>query len=110
MVQQILGQKVLDHPQVTPYLHTEVAANLPLKVHAVSGLDQGASRLTAGGQQVQVMPTANTARFRFTSRERLAGAQVRIHFEIPDEGVIGHVNLELRDYVWEYIGVSVVER
>ncbi len=40
MVQQILGQNVLDHPRVRPYLHTEVATNLPLTVHAVSGLEQ----------------------------------------------------------------------
>ncbi len=110
MVQQILGQKVLNHPQVAPYLHTEVPANLPLTVHAVTGLDQGASRLTAGGQPVRVTPTANEARFRFTARERPAPARARIRFEIPDEGVVGHIDLELRDYVWSCIDAQVAEQ
>lgn len=110
MVQQILGQKVLTHPQVAMYLHTEVAANLPLTVHAVSGLEQGAPRLTAAGQPVRVTPTASEARFRFTSRERIGPARVRIGFEIPAEGVVGHVDLELRDYVWGYLDARVVEQ
>lgn len=111
MVQQILGQKVLDHPQVRPYLHTEVPANLPLTVHAVSGLELGAPRLTVAGQPVRVTPTANEARFRFTATERMRpGARRRIRFEIPNEGVVGHVDLELRDYVWHTIDARVVEQ
>ncbi len=43
MVQQLLGQLVLDHSEVRQYLHTEIADNVPLTVHAVPELAEGAA-------------------------------------------------------------------
>lgn len=110
MTQQLIGQRVLDHERVRPFLHAEVAGNLPLTVYAVDGLAQGAPRMRAGGRPVAVTDAAESARFRFTSRESLGGARVRVGFEIPAEGVVGSVVLELRDYEWRVESADVVER
>lgn len=109
MVEQMLAQRVLDHPRVSPYLHTEVAANVPLRVAAAPELAQGAARLKVAGQAVQVVAAAE-ARVVFTGNERIGPAKQRVRFEIPPEGVVGHVDLELADNVWQVVDASVVER
>jgi len=110
MVQQMLGQRVLDHPEVQPYLHTEIAEHLPLTVHAVPELAEGTAALQAGGQSVRVVDAAADARFRFTAREDLEGPRVAVRFEIPAEGVVGRVVLELRDFEWSAVEADVAER
>ena len=109
LVEQTLAQHVLDHPRVAPYLHTEIAANLPLRIAPSPDLTQGAAALTAGGRPVQVV-AAGEARVVFKGREKLAPARERVRFEIPAEGVVGHVDLELRDNAWQPIDASVAER
>jgi len=109
MVEQMLAQRVLDHPRVRPYLHTEVAANVPLRVAAAPELAQGVARLEVAGQVVQVVAAAE-ARVVFTGNERIGPAKQRVRFEIPPEGVVGHVDLELADNVWQAVDASVVER
>ena len=111
MVERMIATRVLEHPQVAPYLHQEIPANVPLAVHPVPELAQGMPQVRAGGQVVRVVATPAEARFVFTGYERTPGtSRVRVRFEIPSEGVSGHVDLELRDYVWEYVDASVVER
>lgn len=109
MVEQLLAQQVLDHPRVRPYLHTEIAANLPLRVAPSADLAQGAAALVVAGQAVQVVTPAQ-ARVVFTGQQSIGAARVRVGFEIPAEGVVGHVDLELADHVWRAIDASVVER
>lgn len=109
MVEQLLGQLVLDHPRVQPYLHSEVAGNVPLRLAASPELAQGAAGLQAGGQKVQVVG-ADAARFVFTGREELGAARERVKFEIPPEGVVGHVDLQLADNVWTAVDAAVAER
>lgn len=109
VVAQLLMQRALEHPDVRRYLHLEIPDNLPLRVHAVSSLAAGAEGLTAGGQPVRVVPEAE-ARVRFTAREDLAGPRQRVRIEIPDEGVVGHVDLELADHVWSAVDAEITER
>lgn len=109
MVEQMLAQHVLDHPRVVPYLHTEIAANLPLRVAPSPDLAQGATALQVGGQAVRVVAEGE-ARVVFKGRERLGPARERVRFEIPAEGVVGHVDLELADNVWKALDASVAER
>lgn len=108
MVEQILAQHVLDHPQVSPYLHAEVPDNLPLRVAPSPDLAQGAANLKVREQAV-VVTKADEARFVFLGRERRGPAVERISFSIPSEGVRGHVDLELADHVWRAIDASVAE-
>lgn len=109
MIQQLLAQGVLDHPRVIGYLHTEVAGNLPLRVAPSADLTQGAAKLQAGGQAVRVVPVGE-ARVVFKGRERIGPARERVRFEIPAEGVTGHVDLELANNVWSAVDAVVVER
>ena len=110
MVEQIIAGRVLDHPQVKPYLHLEVAANNPLSILPVPELAQGAPNVRVDGQPVRVVTDPAQARFHFTAYERTPGtSRVRVRFTVPAEGVTGHVDLELRNYVWEYVDASVVE-
>jgi hypothetical protein len=109
MVEQMQAQLALDHPLVAPYLHTEIPTNLPLRLAPSPDLARGAPALKAGGQPVQLVPAAE-ARLIFKNREQLEGPRVRIHLEIPPEGVRGHVDLELADHVWRAFDASVVER
>jgi len=110
MVQQILAQQVLDHPRVAPYLHTEVPANVPLAVFPSPDLAKGAEKLRAGEQAVRVVASAGEARVIFRGRETVGPAKERIKFEIPAEGVAGHVDLQLADHVWSAVDAQVVER
>ncbi len=109
MIEQLLAQHVLDHPRVLGYLHTEVAGNLPLTVAPSADLAQGAAKLQAGGQAVRVVPVGE-ARVVFKGRERIGPARERVRFEVPAEGVAGHVDLELADNVWSAVDAVVVER
>ncbi|MBL9100728.1 MAG: hypothetical protein JNL82_07215 [Myxococcales bacterium] len=109
MVEQMQAQLALDHPLVAPYLHTELPANLPLRLAPSPDLARGAPALKAGGQPVQIVPAAE-ARLIFKHLEQLEGPRVRVHLEIPPEGVRGHVDLELADHVWRAVDASVVER
>ena len=109
MIQQLLAQGVLDHPRVIGYLHTEVAGNLPLRVAPSADLTQGAAKLQAGGQAVRVVPVGE-AWVVFKGRERIGPARERVRFEIPAEGVTGHVDLELANNVWSAVDAVVVER
>ncbi|MCB9679150.1 MAG: hypothetical protein H6737_28870 [Alphaproteobacteria bacterium] len=108
VVQTMQAQLVLDHPSVAPFLHLEVAGNAPLKVFAVPELAKGAADLRAGGQPVQVVGEGE-ARLHLVGRESLEGPRVRLTFRIPDEGVEGHVDVELADYVWSAVDASVAE-
>ena len=110
MVQTMLGQLVLDHVRVKPYLHVEVPANVPLTVFAIPSLAQGATGLSAGGATVRVVGNRADARFAFTGRENLGSGRVRVAFEVASEGVVGHVDLLLRDSVWEVADDHVIER
>jgi len=110
MVQQLQGQLVLDHREVQTYLHMERADNMPLRLYAVPELAEGAAALEAGDGPVEVVGTPDEARFRFTALEDLEGSRVRVRFEIPAEGVSGHVDLELRDWEWSVLDAEVVER
>jgi hypothetical protein len=109
MVEQMIGELVLGHPRVAPYLH--VTGNVPLTVWSIPELAQGAPLMRAGGRSVSVVEHEADARFRFTAYEPLgSSARVRVRFEIPAEGVHGYVDVELRDNVWSAVGVDVVER
>ncbi len=109
MVEQMIGEVVLGHPRVTPYLHLE--RNAPLTLWPIPELAQGAPLMRAGGQTVRVVQNESDARFRFRAYEELGGAaRVRVRFEIPAEGVTGHVDLELRDYEWTATAAEIVER
>jgi glucose/arabinose dehydrogenase len=110
MVQQIQAQKVLEHPRVAPYLHTEIAANVPLSVFPSPDLARGADKLTAAGQPVRVVATEGEARVVFRGLEDIGPAKVRVKFEVPPEGVAGHVDLLLADDVWSAVDANVVER
>ena len=110
VVQTILVQGVLDHPRVAPYLHTEIAANLPLTLYAPPDLADGLGAVTAAGQPIRAMPSPDQARVRLSARVQLEGPRVRIPFTIPAEGVRGHVDLELSDYVWHPIDAVVIEQ
>lgn len=92
-----------------PYLHTEVAANLPLRVAPSPDLAQGAAKLQVGGQAVRIV-AAGEARVVFKGREKIGPARERVRLEIPAEGVVGHVDLELQDNVWRAVDASVAER
>jgi hypothetical protein len=109
VIERMLAQRVLDHPKVAPYLHTENAANLPLRVAPSPDLAQGVARLQVAGQPVQVVAEAE-ARVVFKGREKIGPARERVRFEIPAEGVVGHVDLELADNVWTAVDASVAER
>lgn len=109
MVEEMQAQLVLDHPRVAPYLHTEVPANLPLRLAPSPDLAQGSPSLRVAGQPVKIVAPAD-ARFIFKGLEKQGGPRVRIRFEIPPEGVSGHVDLELADYVWSAIDVALIER
>lgn len=110
MVQQIQAQTVLDHPRVAPYLHTEIAANVPLAVFPSPDLAEGAAELRAAGQPVRVVTSEAAARVVFRGLEDIGPAKVRVKFEIPREGVAGHVDLQLADHVWSAVDAHVVER
>jgi hypothetical protein len=110
MVQQILAQGVLDHPRVAPYLHTEDSANVPLAVFPSPDLAKGAEQLRAAGQSVRVVATEAEARVIFRGRERVGPAKERVKFEIPAEGVAGHVDLQLAEHEWSAVDAQVVER
>lgn len=110
MVQQIQAQAVLEHPRVAPYLHTEIAANVPLAVFPSPDLAQGAAKLTAAGQPVRVAASEAEARVVFRGRTDIGPAKVRVKFEVPPEGVAGHVDLQLADHVWSAVDAHVVER
>lgn len=110
MVQQIQAQAVLDHPRVAPYLHTEIAANVPLAVLPSPDLAEGAAALKAAGQPVRVVTSEAAARVVFRGLEDIGPARVRVKFEIPREGVAGHVDLQLADHVWSAVDAHVVER
>lgn len=110
MIQQMIAQRVLDHPRVSPFLHTEVAANVPLAVLPSPDLAQGAGELTAGGRPVRVVAAEGEARLIFRGRESIGPARERLRFAIPAEGVSGHVDVELADNVWRAVDASVVER
>ncbi len=110
MVQQIQAQAVLDHPRVAPYLHTEIAANVPLAVLPSPDLAEEAAALKAAGQPVRVVTSEAAARVVFRGLEDIGPARVRVKFEIPREGVAGHVDLQLADHVWSAVDAHVVER
>lgn len=110
MVQQMLAQAVLEHPRVAPYLHLESAANVPLAVFPSPDLAKGAAKLRAGEQVVRVVASEAEARVVFRGREKVGPAKERVKFEIPGEGVSGHVDLQLADYVWSAVDAEVVER
>jgi hypothetical protein len=106
MVEEMIGQLVLSHPQVKPHLH--VGAE-PLTLFPVPELARGAPGLEAAGRPVRVVAIESEAQFVFRSYERIGtAAQLRIHFAIPAEGVSGHVDVELRDNVWRATGADVV--
>lgn len=109
VVQTLLVQGLLDHPRVAPYLHAEIAANLPLTVYAPPDLADGLGSVTVAGQLVRAVPSPEQARVQLSARVPLEGPRVRVPFAIPDEGVSGHVDLELSDYVWRPIDAVVVE-
>lgn len=110
MVQQMQVQLVLDHPRVAPYLHSESAANVPLAVFASADLALGAGKVKVAGQPVRVVAAEGEARVVLRGRESVGPAKVRVKFEIPPEGVSGHVDLQLADYVWSAVDARVVER
>jgi hypothetical protein len=111
MVQQMIGQLVLDHPKVQPFLHLELPQNVPLSLWTVPELAKGAPSLIAAGQPVRVVPTAGEARV-VMSRYQPVGnaARVRVDVEVPSEGASGWVEVELRDYVWSAVGAEISER
>lgn len=106
MVQGWLTQMVLDHPRVVPFLHSE--ARDRLRVHAISELAEGARGLRVAGRPVELVE-ASAAHFRFTARERPSPAVERIRFEMPGEGMSGHVDFALRDHTWTAIDAEVAE-
>lgn len=108
-IQQLIAQAALDHPRVQPYLHTEVPANVPLALFAGPGLAKGADKLRAGGQLVKVVGEAE-ARVILRGREDIGPARVRVRLDVPQEGVTGHVDVQLADNVWRAVDASVVER
>lgn len=110
MIQQMIAQLVLDHPRVSPFLHVEIAANVPLAVFPSPDLSQGADKLTAGGRPVRVVAAEGDARLIFRGRESIGPARERLRFAIPAEGVSGHVDVELADNVWRAVDASVAER
>lgn len=110
MVQQMLAQVVLEHPRVVPYLHLENSANVPLAVFPSPDLAKGAAKLRAADQVVRVVAAEAEARVIFRGREKIGPAKERIKFEIPAEGVAGHVDLQLADYEWSAVDAQVVER
>lgn len=110
VVQTLLVQGALDHPGVQHFLHLDVDGHLPLSVHAPPELAEGLGRVVIGGQPVAVAAAPSAARVRLTARERRPGPRVRIHLEIPAEGVVGWVELELADYVWSAVDAELSER
>lgn len=109
MIQKILARTVIEDSRVAKYLHLENPANLPLKVFAAKGLDEGVVDLKIGGQRVSVVDEAS-ARVVLSGRERVEGPNERVLIKIPAEGLSGHVDLTLADYVWSVTDVKLVER
>jgi hypothetical protein len=109
VVQTMQAQAVIDHPEVAMYLHLEIAGHVPLTVHAAADLAEGVAGLTAAGQPVQGMDVPGKARLHLVRRESLGGPKVRIHLAIPEEGVSGHVDLTLADYVWSAVDARLTE-
>ncbi len=109
MVQEWIGQKILDHPQVAQFLHMTVAGNSPLTVFTVPELALGAPQMKAGGVAVRVVPTEGEARFRFTRYVDAPGANVHVEFEMPSQGMAGDADLQLRDYSWDIVDLHVAE-
>jgi hypothetical protein len=105
MVQQMIAQAVLDHPRVAAYL----TAAPPWTLSAGRGLELGASALRIGGAPVVVVASPADARVVLVARERLADAE-RVRFEIPGEGIRGHADVQLIDWIWTVRDVVVVER
>jgi hypothetical protein len=106
MVQQMIGELVLDHPRVAAHLHAA-----PVSIWPIPELALGAPSMRARGRPVLVAERESDATFRFRAYETLGNrARVRVRFEIPSEGVSGHVDVELRDNVWEVVDAAVVER
>jgi hypothetical protein len=111
MVQQMIGQLVIDHPAVQPFLHPEIPENVPLALWTVPELAQGALALTAGGSPVRVVPSASDARVVMSRYEPVgSAARVRVHVEVPPEGAGGWVEVELRDNVWDAVDAQISER
>jgi hypothetical protein len=111
MVQQMIGQIVLDHPAVQPFLHLELPEHRPLALWTAPELAQGAPALTAGGAPVRVVPSPAEARVVMSRYEPLdSAARVRVHVEVPPEGAAGWVEVELRDNVWSATGAQISER
>ena len=109
MIETMVSHSVLTHPRVVPFLHLEIPANVPLKLFAGPDLARGAPKLQAGGKPVQIVPREE-ARVVLESREDLEGPSYRIHLRIPPEGVVGHVDVTLRDNVWTAVNAKIAER
>jgi hypothetical protein len=88
-----------------PYL----TAAPPWTLSAGRGLELGASALRIGGAPVVVVASPADARVVLVARERLADAE-RVRFEIPGEGIRGHADVQLIDWIWTVRDVVVVER
>lgn len=104
MVQQMIAQAVLEDPRVARHLTTPA----PWTVFAAPGLELGASALRIGGAPVVVVASPAEARFVFAQREQRDGL-VRVRFEIPGEGVSGHADVQLADWIWTVRDVVLVE-
>lgn len=109
MIETMMSHVVLSHPRVVPFLHLEISSNVPLKLFAGPDLARGAPALHAAGKPVVVV-AKEQARVILESRERLDRSTSRIRFQIPPEGVIGHIDVALREGVWTAVGDSVAER
>lgn len=99
-------QAVLGHADVQHFVHLEPDA--PLDVWAVDALSPGLEGRTFAGHPVVSVPR-EAARIQLTDREDLPGPGVRVRVAIPSEGVVGHVDLGLADYVWSVRGTELVE-
>lgn len=105
MVQQMIAQAVLDDPRVAAYL----TAAPPWTLSAGPGLELGAGALRIGGAPVVVVASPADARVVLAARERVPDAE-RVRFEIPAEGVRGHADVQLIDWIWTVRDVVLVER
>ncbi len=108
-LQATLVQRVLDHPRVAAFLHTEIPAHRPLAVYAVNELSAGLTRVRVAGLPLQVVQTASAARIQFTAFHHLR-ARVSVEIAIPAEGVTGSIDLRSENGVWEYFTVDLHER
>lgn len=94
-------QTIIDIPELSLYLHTDIPENQPLTVSAPEEMKVEALGAKVGWNYTEVV---EQGRLRITALD-----EERYHLEIPSEGVSGELELEQRAEKWAVKSVRVWE-